>query len=189
MKLYHYAPKNNTVLTDGLYSYAKHPTDLKRYSSYAKSKRRNEVIAWMDKTFPGRSRTVSCLTEPVKWRGNDPILKKMVKSSVLFSFELDDLIKDGLVVSIWCRDDLAKKGRKLHIHKGIDNYFYEVKPNEIDTSSLTWEKVDIKNQLLYGAVRHYMIVLKKGIIPAKYIKQEKQTFNLTSWIKRIFHNS
>lgn len=51
----------------------------------------------MDKTFPGRSRTVSCLTEPVKQRGNDPILKKMVKSSVLFSFELDDLIKDGLV--------------------------------------------------------------------------------------------
>ena len=105
----------------------------------------------------------------------------------LFSFELDDLIKNGLVESIWCRDDLAKKGQKLHIHKGCDNYFYEVKPNEIDTSPLTWEKVDIKNQLLYGAVRHYMIVLKKGIIPAKYIKQEKQTFNLTSWIKRIFH--
>ena len=186
MKLYHYVPKNNTVLVDGLYSYAKYPTDLKRYSSFAKSNKRKDVVAWMEKTFPGRSRTVSCLTEPVKWRGNDPILKKIAKGSVLFSFELDDLVKDGLVESIWCRDDLAKKGRKLHIHKGCDNYFYQVKPNEIDTSPLTWEKVDTKNQLLYGAVRHYMIVLKKGIIPAKYIKQEKQGFDLISWIKRLF---
>lgn len=110
----------------------------------------------------------------------------MAKGSVLFSFELDDLVKDGLVESIWCRNDMAKKGRKLHIHKGCDNYFYQVKPNEIDTSPLTWEKVDIKNQLLYGAVRHYMIVLKKGIVPPKYIKQEKQGFDLISWIKQLF---
>ena len=189
MRLYHYASKNNTILSDGLFSYTTHPTDLKRYSSYAKSSKRKDVIDWMEKTFPGRSKSISCLTEPMKWRGNDPVLKKIVKGSTLFSFELDDLIKDGLVQSIWCRDDLAKKGKKLRIHKGCVQYFYQVKPNEIDTSPLTWDKVDAKNELLYGAVRHYMSVLKKGTIPPKYIRQEKNDLIsiLSSLIKKYLY--
>lgn len=186
MRLYHYTSKDNTVLTDGLFSYSKHPIDLKRYSSYAKSNKRKDVVAWMEKTFPGRSRSISCLTEPVKWRGNDPVLKKIVTGSVLFSFELDDLIKDGLVESIWCRDDLAKKGRRLRMPKeaGCDQYFYHVK--KIDTSPLTWNLVDTKNQLLYGAVRHYMLVMKDGIIPAKYLRQEKPSVfhRILNWLKK-----
>lgn len=183
MRLYHYAPKNNTILEQGLYSYAKYPGVLKRsYALPAKSNKRKDIIAWMENIFPGRSKSISCLTEQMKWRGNDPILKKIVKNSVLFSFELDDLIKDGLVESIWCRDDMSHKGRRQHIHKGCDHYFYEVTPQEIDTTPLTWEKVNVSKELMYGAVRHYMIVMKKGFIPPQYLKLEKNNLSWFSWL-------
>ena len=76
MRLYHYAPKENTVLQTGLYSYSKHPSGLKRgYALPAKSNKKKDIIAWMETVFPGRSKAISCLTEPIKWRGNDNILK------------------------------------------------------------------------------------------------------------------
>ncbi len=111
-------------------------------------------MAWLDKTFAGRSRAISCLTEPIKWQGNDTVLKAIVERSALFSFELDDLLKAGLVESIWCKNG-SDAG-------GYNEKFFEVKPEEIDLSPLTWEKVDAAKDLLYAVVRHYLIVLKDG---------------------------
>ena len=48
---------------------------------------KEDILKWMDSTFYGRSRAVSCLTEQIKWQGNDPILKKIVDGTMLFSFE------------------------------------------------------------------------------------------------------
>ena len=104
MKLYHYAPKENTVKEIGLLSISKGPRDLRAYAHRAGSENRDDIMAWLDKTFIGRSRAISCLTEPIKWQGNDAVLKAIVDRSVLFSFELEDLIKDGLVESIWCKN-------------------------------------------------------------------------------------
>ena len=190
MRLYHYAPKTNTILQNGLYSYAKHPHLQRSYAVPAKSDKKKDIIAWMENNiFPGRSKAISCLTEPMQWRNNDPVLKKIVKSSTLFSFELDDLLKAGLVEAIWCRDDLACKGHKYVIDKHAQ-YFYEVKPEEIDTSPLTWGKVDPSKKLMYGAVRHYMVVMKKGIIPPEYLRPEKNNlgffYNLLQSVKKLF---
>ena len=190
MRLYHYAPKDNTVLQTGLYSYSKHPSGLKRgYALPAKSNKKKDIIAWMETVFPGRSKAISCLTEPIKWRGNDNILKGIVKSSVLVSFDLNDLIKAGIVESIWCRDDSAHKGRK-YVWGDSTQYFYKVSPDNINVSPLPWEKVDIKNQIMWGAVRHYMIVLKKGIIPPEYLRLERNNlgflYNLSQSFKRLF---
>ena len=71
MKLYHYAPKENTALKDGLLSVSKIPARLKVYAKRAGTENPKEIIAWLEKTFLGRSRAVSCLTEPIKWQGND----------------------------------------------------------------------------------------------------------------------
>jgi len=165
MRLYHYAPKVNTVKEKGLLSISKGPRDLRVYAHRAGSENKDDIMAWLDKTFAGRSRAISCLTEPIKWQGNDAVLKAIVDRSALFSFELDDLIKAGLVESIWCKNG-SDAG-------GYNEKFFEVKPEEIDLSPLTWEKVDAAKDLLYAVVRHYLIALKDGYIPPQYLREEQ----------------
>ena len=165
MKLYHYAPKENTVMERGLLSICKAPRDLRAYAHRAGSENRDEIMAWLDKTFAGRSRAISCLTEPIKWQGNDAVLKKIVDNSALFSFELEDLLKAGLVEAIWCKNG-SDAG-------GYNERFYSVTQQEIDLSPLTWEKVDAAKDLLYAVVRHYLIVLKDGYIPPEFLREEQ----------------
>ena len=164
MKLYHYAPKENTVQTEGLLSVSKISERLMVYAKRAGSENRDEIMAWLEQTFEGRSRSISCLTEPIKWQGNDDVLKKIVDGSILFSFELENLIKDGLIEAIWC-----KNGSLSH---GYEENFFRVSTDEIDASPLAWEKVDVSKGLLYGVIRHYLLVLKNGYIPPKYLKKE-----------------
>ena len=165
MRLYHYAPKVNTVKEKGLLSISKGPRDLRAYAHRAGTQNRDEIMAWLDKTFAGRSRAISCLTEPIKWQGNDAVLKAIVDRSALFSFELEDLLKAGLVESIWCKNG-SDAG-------GYNEKFFEVKPEEIELSPLTWEKVDAAKDLLYAVVRHYLIVLKDGYIPPEFLREEQ----------------
>ena len=93
------------------------------------------------------------------------MLKAIVDRSEIFSFELNDLIKAGLVESIWCKNG-SEAG-------GYNEKFFEVKPEDIDLSPLTWEKVDAAKDLLYAVVRHYLIVLKDGYIPPQYLCEEQ----------------
>lgn len=164
MKLYHYAPKENSVLKDGLLSISKIDRDLKPYIHRAGSDKKEDILKWMDSTFYGRSRAISCLTETIKYEGNDPVLEKIVNGCQLFSFNLDELIRDGLVESIWCKNGSDEKG--------CNEIFYQVKADDIDFSALDWHKVDVKQGLLYAVIRHYMIVLKNGCIPPEYIISE-----------------
>ena len=167
MKLYHYAPKENTLLKDGLLSISKveKSYSLKAYAHRAGSENRSDIIAWLDKTFVGRSRAISCLTEQIKWQGNDAVLKKIVDGTVLFSFNLEELIEAGLVESIWCKNGSDADG--------YNENFHQVNLEEIDFSPLSWEKVDASKGLLYAVVRHYMIVLKNGYIPPEFLTLEK----------------
>lgn len=165
MKLYHYVPKENTVLQDGLLTNAKNSRDLTRaYAHRCGSENREDILRWLDSTFAGRSRSISCLTEPIQWQGNDPILKKLVDNSVLFSFNLDELIKDGLVESIWCKNGSSPDG--------CNEVLFQVQPEEIQVTPLSWGKVDASKSLLYAVVRHYMVVLKDGVIPPQYLTLE-----------------
>ncbi len=165
MKLYHYAPKQNTVKKDGILSISKIDRNLKPYIHRADSENKEDILKWLDSTFYGRTRSVSCLTETIKYKNNDPTLKKIVKASELFSFDLDELIKDGLVESIWCKNGSNPDG--------CNEKFYQVTPSEIDFSPLEWQRVDVSKNLLYAVIRHYLIVLKDGYIPPKYIKKER----------------
>jgi len=167
MKLYHYAPIDNTVLQDGLLSFAKNPINLKSYAKRAGSQNKEEIFAFLEKTFKGRSRAISCLTEPIKWQGNDAVLKQIVDRSMLFSFELNDLICDGLLEDIWCKI-------KCGAH-GANEEFKKIRPNEIDISPLDWEKCDSAKGLLFGAVRHYLLVIKGGVIPPSYLIKENKS--------------
>lgn len=164
MKLYHYAPIENTVLSDGLLSISCIQKDLRAYAHRAGSDDKEEILAWLDKTFYGRSRAISCLTEPIKWQNNDSVLKRIVDNSALFSFDLSELVKDNLVEAIWCKNGSAAGG--------YNEKFFQVKPEEIDFSPLEWERVDAAKDMLYAVIRHYLLVMKNGVIPPKYLTRE-----------------
>ena len=158
MKLYHYAPCRNTIFKRGLFSFAGGYGEVDPYVKRAESSDRQKIIFWMEKTFPGRSHAISMLTEPIKWQNNDPMLKEFIDNHELFSIELDELLKDNLVESIWCQD-----GERLS----------PVQPTEIDLSPLPWEKCNRERGLFFGVIRHYFIVLKNNVLPPRYIKTEK----------------
>ena len=74
-------------MKDGLLSISKGPKDLRAYAHRAGSENKDDIIAWLEKTFPGRSRAISVLTEPVKWQGNDPMLKEWVAQKELIAIQ------------------------------------------------------------------------------------------------------
>ena len=82
----------------------------------------------------------------------------------MFSFDLDELVKDNLVEAIWCKNG-SESG-------GYNEKFFQVKPEEIDLSPLEWERVDAAKDMLYAVVRHYLLVMKNGVIPPKYLTRE-----------------
>lgn len=164
LKMYHYAKQGNTILQDGLFGIKKSGRSLRPYAHRAGTDEPEKIYKWLDNTFEGRSNSVSCLTEKIVWQGNDKILKTIVDNSELFSFDLERLIKDGIVTAIWCKDG-SDAG-------GYNEKFKKVELNEVDCSPLAWEKCDSSKDLLFAVVRHYMLVLKDGFIPAKYMQKE-----------------
>ena len=87
MKLYHYVPKENTCLKDGILSVSLLPECLFHYAQRATSEDHEKIIKWLDSTFMGRSRSISCFTEPLKLNG-----KIVVNGGHLFSFDVSSTI-------------------------------------------------------------------------------------------------
>lgn len=165
MRLYHYAPKENTILQEGIKSISQIDSNLHSYVKRVGSDKKEDIINWLEKAFVGRSRAVSCLTEPIAWQGHDRVLKAIVDKSILYSFELEDLINAGLVESIWCKDGSESSG--------VNEHFYQVSKDEIDMAPLPWHKCDASKGLIFGVIKHYLLVLKEGLIPAEFIKEEE----------------
>ena len=164
MKLYHYAPSKNTILTDGLLSVSRLPSELKKYADRARSINLDRIKSWLNETFPGRDRAISVLTEPVRWKGCDPMLKRWLDKKILISIDLDKLMQDGLVESVWCKEKSDKNGQ--------NEIFKKITANQIDSSPLSWKECSAEKGLFFGVIRHYFLVLKKGIIPPAYLTME-----------------
>ncbi len=169
MKLYHYASIPNTILTEGLKSISKNPANLKSYSckQRADSEKPEDVMRWLENSFPGRSRCVSGLTEPVQWQGNAGMLKRFAESRELFSYDIARLFKDGIAEAIY-----VKTG---HNEVGMDEKIKKIAGSEeIDFSPLAWHLCDEEKGIFFGVIRHYLIVLKDGFIPPEYLSKVKQ---------------
>ncbi|MDY6407213.1 MAG: hypothetical protein SPL08_00720 [Pseudomonadota bacterium] len=157
MRLYHYAPRQNSILKEGLGTFKSGYGDPSPYYRRAKSHDREVIITWMENSFKGRSHAISTLTEPIKCDGNDPMLKLFVDNHILISFDLDDLIRDNMIEAIWCQD-----GEKL----------YQVAASKIDCSPLPWGKCNQRKGIFFKPIRHYFIVLTTKVVHPKYIKVE-----------------
>ena len=162
MKLYYYIPKGNNALTKGICSVSQLPKELLKYGKRLGTDDPKKILAWMEGTFRGRSRSISVLTEPVHFQGNDPMLKEWVDKMDLVEIDFDALVKEGQIESIWCKESSDANGTNENIRK--------ISADKIDCSPLPWHLCSKGKGLFFGVIRHYFLVMKDGVISAKYLK-------------------
>ncbi len=175
MKLYHYVTKGNTVLSDGLLSFAENPqADLHYYYKRTGGETTHAgIVKWMENCFKGRSRAIRGFTEPIQWTEKSVnMFKPFVDDADLFSIDLEALQKDGFLEAIYVspalRPDLDK-----NLLQEVDERLVKLNSiNDIDTSPIDWSFCDEKLGLRFSVIPYYLIIIKGGIIPPRYLTKE-----------------
>lgn len=174
MKLYHYIAKPNTALEEGILSFAKNPNaDLRYYFKRSNETTHDGIIKWMESCFEGRSRAIRGFSEPIQWTEKSiNMFKPFIENADLFSIDLEALTKDGLIEAIYVSPAINPNTDK-DLLQGVDEILVKLNSiNDIDTSPVNWSVCDEKLGLRFSVVPYYIIVIKGGIIPPKYITQE-----------------
>lgn len=173
MKLYHYISKGNTALTNGILSFANNPSaDIHYYIKRSGADNKEGIVKWMESCFEGRSRGIRGFTETIKWHEKSLCLKKFIDNADLFSIDLEALEKDGLIESVWHSPsvlDVANVNKETCIDELL-NKIDSIK--QINFSPLNWGVCDDEKGWRFSFVRYYLIVIKGGVIPPKYIRKE-----------------
>ena len=174
MKLYHYITRPNTALKDGILSFANNPNaDLRYYFKRSNETTHEGIVKWMESCFEGRSCAIRGFSEPIQWTEKSiNMFKPFIENADLFSIDLEALAKDGLIEAVYVSPAI-----ELDLDKDFPQDVDErlVKLNsiyDIDTSPVDWTVCDEKLGLRFSVVPYYLIVLKDGYIPSKYIKKE-----------------
>lgn len=152
--LYTYVTKPNTVETEGIKSPVLINEDLlQHYASRAGSARKREILSYLETVFPGRSRAISCLTEKIPDL-NSRKLQGFKNSRECFCFSKDILYDTDIIESVWLFDGDVLKQVKT-----------------IDFSPLPWRDIHDDDNVFFKRIRHYMLVLKSGVLSAEHIKK------------------
>ena len=174
MKLYHYIAKPNTALEEGILSFAKNPNaDLRYYFKRSNETTHDGIIKWMESCFEGRSRAIRGFSEPIQWTEKSiNMFKPFIENADLFSIDLTALTKDDLIEDIYVSPAINPNTAK-DLLQGVDEILVKLNSiNDIDTSPVNWSVCDEKLGLRFSVVPYYIIVIKGGVIPPKYITQE-----------------
>ena len=174
MKLYHHVGKENSVLKEGVFSFSKSPhVDLGYYTYRSGKKTQAEIAVWMEEFFSEYSRGVRCFTEPIQ--GTTKHLRSLLQSTQLVEIDLDGLIRDGLLESIWVKrplsadDDVREKQVAEWEAQHHDGFERLSSPDEIDYSPVNWKICDDEKGWRFAFTGFYLIVLKNGVIPPCYL--------------------
>ena len=173
MKLYHYIAKPNTALKDGILSFVKNPNaDLKYYFKRSGETTHDGIVKWMESCFEGRSRGIRGFSEPVKWTDNSLSLKDFIDNADIYSIDLEALDKDGLLEAIYISPSVADcptlKEQWDSDELLIKLYDYK----DISVRPIDWSVCNDELGRRFAYVPYYIIVIKGGVIPPKYIKKE-----------------
>ena len=168
VKLYHYAAKGNDVLTKGLCSFAKNPNaDISYYIKRSGQSTHAGIVKWMEGCFKGRSRGIRGLIEPLQYTERTPSIKALIEASDLFEIDVSSLEKDGLLEAIYVSPSRLEKRPQ----NDNDELLLKIAgPSEIDFTPNDYNILDDEKGWRFAFIRFYLLVIKGGIIPPKYIK-------------------
>ena len=178
MKLYHYVTKGNNVMDVGLLSISVNPNaDINYYIKRSRRKTHKGVCAWMEKCFKGRSRAIRFFTTPLQWTEKSLRLKELVDSCDLFELNLTRLVKDGFVEAVYLKPSVfdghyfSMESREKCLRSGADETLIKLKSEkDIDYKyHQTWDLCDDSKGLRMAPLQYYVLVIKGGIIPPKYL--------------------
>jgi len=176
MKLYHYIHKNNNALSKGVLSFAQNPNANRSYY-YERSggeTTHEGICRWMESCFIGRSRGIRAFTEPIRWaEHNRQCLKCFIDDCDCFAIDITALTRDGLVEAVYVSPSVFDQP-PINTGHNFDELLLKLNGvQDIDYSPLDWEICDDAKGWRFAYVRYYLIVVKGGIIPPKYIALEK----------------
>ena len=173
MKLYHYISKPNTALNEGILSFANNPNaDLRYYFKRSGETTHEGIVKWMENCFEGRSRAIRGFSEPVKWTNDSLSLKDFIDNADMYSIDLEALDKDGLLEAIYISPSVADCPT-LKEQWDCDELLiklYDYK--DISVRPIDWSVCNDELGRRFAYVPYYIIVIKGGVIPPKYIKKE-----------------
>ena len=179
MKLYHYVTKGSDVLKTGLFSFSKSPNvDLNFYTKRSGCKTQAEISKWMDGFFLGYSRGIRVLREPLKWHKKALRLKELIDSCDLLEIDVDSLQKDGLLEAVYYNPPMPmdEEEQKKEIQKREELHndgFYPIELGDISQEPVDYSVCDDESGRRFAFLPFYLIILKDGIIPPKYIRKVK----------------
>ncbi len=182
LKLYHYVNKSNDVLEKGLLSFSSNPkADLQYYFKRTNGKTAHqEICEWLEACFQGRSRAIRAFSEPIQWTERSiHCLKEFVDSCDMFEINLSLLQNDGLIEAVYVSPSVLDFPKFLE-QELSDELFFKL-PNsisDIDYTPVNWGVCDDKLKRRFAFVRYYLIVVKGGIIPPKYLTLITRTENI-----------
>jgi hypothetical protein len=173
MKVYHYIAKPNNAVEVGILSIAHNPhADLGYYYKRSGETTYEGIIRWFESCFKGRSRGIRVFSEPIQWTEKSPHLREFIENADMFSIDVEALAQDGLLEAVyvspsvmdaptlkeqWNCDELLIKLPDYHL----------ISPYPVD-----WSVCDDKLGRRFAYVPYYLLIIKGGIIPPKYITKE-----------------
>ena len=170
--LYHYITKGNTALSEGILSLANNPkADLHYYYKRTGGETTHEgIVRWMESRFTGRSRTIRGFSEPIKWtEKSEKMFKDFIEGADLFAIDVSALDKDGLIEAVY-ESPALKPNLNKEMPQDVDEQLIKLGSiNDIDTSPVDWSACDDERGLRFSVVPYYLLVIKGGVIPPKYI--------------------
>lgn len=133
----------------------------------------------MERCFFGRSRGIRFFTETIKPHDKALfVLGEFVKNCDLFSIDILQLAHDGFVEGVYVSPSVMASPYSASLTtKGCDEELIKLDSvYDIDFSPIDWSICDDELGRPFAFVRYYLIIIKGGVIPPRYICQERDVF-------------
>lgn len=149
-RLHIYITIPNTLKKDGVLSPALvSEKELQHYEGRAGSKKKEAILEYLDSTFPGRSRSISVLTEPIPDTAAPKFLEFRNETQHVILPPIEQLKKLKLI------DEVRLSKRPYPV------------VTQLDYKKIDWSKNP--TNLLFKDINHYQLVLTTGKIPSNVI--------------------
>lgn len=109
----------------------------------------------------------------MQWTDKSLSLKKFTENADLYAFDVKLLLQDGLLEDVYVSPSVLDIPNVTQDHC-LDEILTHLNTiNEIDMAPIDWTVCNDEFGCRFAFVRHYLLIIKGGIILPKYIKKIK----------------